>query len=267
MQALGAVRRTDETNLTRAKILEVSTALLARFTVSKFTMEDVARAAGIARQTIYKHFSGKDDLLIELFVQQMEQEQHPVLRRLDEPPSPEALVTLFMAEFASPATTPCTTRCWIRSWRPGWPSSSSGPRSSWPAGSRSGCPSSPGMKRPACSAGARPRAVVRWITYQQFWLLTHPTVLCHDDETLTDYVREFVVAVAGRAARSRMTTTTADVATFSQEARAWLTEHGACGRRPSRPGGVKGPIRRPLPQPVSRSGAGSPRRRPELAAA
>ena len=35
---------------------------------------------------------------------------------------------------------------------------------------------------------------MRWITYQQFWLLTHPTVLCHDDETLTDYVREFVVA-------------------------------------------------------------------------
>ena len=195
MPALGAIRRTDETPDTRAKILEVSTALLARFTVSKFTMEDVARAAGIARQTIYKHFNGKDDLLIELFVQQMEQNQHPVLRRLDEPPSPEALVTLFMTELnlarnytlynevLDPAVAPrmaelvfgsdklvaCRESFWL-------------PLLADYEAAR--------VLRP----GLDHRAVVRWITYQQFWLLTHPTVLCPDDQTLTDYVREFVVA-------------------------------------------------------------------------
>lgn len=195
MQALGAMRRTDETNATRAKILEVSTALLARFTVSKFTMEDVARAAGIARQTIYKHFGGKDDLLIELFVQQMEQEQHPVLRRIDEPPSPEALVTLFMTELnlartytlynevLDPTVAPRMAElvfgsdklvaCRESFWRP--------VLARYEAA---------GVLRP----GLDHRAVVRWITYQQFWLLTHPTVLCDDDETLVDYVREFVVA-------------------------------------------------------------------------
>ena len=195
MQALGAVRRTDETNLTRAKILEVSTALLARFTVSKFTMEDVARAAGIARQTIYKHFSGKDDLLIELFVQQMEQRQHPVLRRIDEAPSPEALVTLFMAELnlarnytlynevLDPAVAPRMAElvfgseklvaCRESFWLP--------VLAQYEAA---------GVLRPGLDHGS----VVRWITYQQFWLLTHPTVLCDDDETLVDYVREFVVA-------------------------------------------------------------------------
>ena len=195
MPALGAMRRIDEPPDMRAKILEASTALLARFTVSKFTMEDVARAAGIARQTIYKHFNGKDDLLIELFVQQMEQEQHPVLRRLDEPPSAEALVTLFMTElrlartytlynevldpvlaprmaelvFGSEKLVACRESFWL-----------------------------PVLARYVAAgvlrSGLDHRAVVRWITYQQFWLLTHPTVLCHDDETLTDYVREFVVA-------------------------------------------------------------------------
>ena len=195
MAALGAMRRTDESNVTRARILEVSTALLARFTVSKFTMEDVARAAGIARQTIYKHFNGKDDLLIELFVQQMDQKQHPVLRQLDEPPSPEGLLTLFMTELSlarsytlynevlDPALAPrmaelvfgseklvaCRESFWL------------------PVLARY---EAAGVLRP----GLDHRAVVRWITYQQFWLLTHPTVLCNDDETLTDYVREFVVA-------------------------------------------------------------------------
>src|SRR3954447_18740731 len=100
MPALGAMSRTDETNATRTRILEVSTALLARFTVSKLTMEDVARAAGIARQTIYKHFSGKDDLLAELFVQQMEHNQYPVLRKLNDRPSPKALLRLFMTELS-----------------------------------------------------------------------------------------------------------------------------------------------------------------------
>ena len=195
MPALDAMRRTDETNVTRARILEVSTGLLARFTVSKFTMEDVARAAGIARQTIYKHFNGKDDLLIELFVQQMEQKQHPVLRRIDDPPSPEALVTLFMTElglarsytlynevldpvlaprmaelvFGSDKLVACRESFWL------------------PVLARY---EAAGVLRPALHHPA----VVRWLTYQQFWLLTHPTVLCVDDETLVGYVRDFVVA-------------------------------------------------------------------------
>jgi AcrR family transcriptional regulator len=42
-------------------------------------MEDVARAAGIARQTIYKHFSGRDDLLIAMLVQDMRLRQTPKL--------------------------------------------------------------------------------------------------------------------------------------------------------------------------------------------
>jgi hypothetical protein len=47
-----------------------------------------------------------------------------------------------------------------------------------------------GVLRP----GLDHRAVVRWITYQEFWLLTHPTVLCDSDTQLTEYIREFVIA-------------------------------------------------------------------------
>jgi AcrR family transcriptional regulator len=195
MSALGAMSRTDETNVTRARILEVSTALLARFTVSKFTMEDVARAAGIARQTIYKHFNGKDDLLIELFVQQMEQNQHPVLRRLDEPPSSDALVTLFMTELGLARTYTLYSQVLDPVLAPRMAELVFG------AGKLVACRESfwlPVLSGYEAAGVLRPgldhRAVVRWLTYQQFWLLTHPTVLCPDDETLMGYVREFVIA-------------------------------------------------------------------------
>jgi AcrR family transcriptional regulator len=194
-----AVVPADDTNTTRARILEVAAALLARFTVSKLTMEDVARAAGIARQTIYKHFSGKDDLLAELFVLQMEHNQYPVLRGLRQPPSAEALLTLFMTELnlarsyslfnevLDPAVAPRMAELVFSSEK-----MTAARESFW-------VPlleeyERAGVLRP----GLDHRAVVRWITYQEFWLLTHPTVLCDDDDTLTEYIRQFVIAALVR---------------------------------------------------------------------
>lgn len=189
----------DETSQTRAKILEEAATLLARFTVSKLTMEDVARAAGIARQTIYKHFSGKDDLLTELFVQQMELNQYPALRKLNEPPSPEALLRLFMTELKlarsfslfeevlDPGVAPRMAELVFSS-----PKMTAARESFW-------VPlleeyESAGVLRP----GLDHRAAVRWITYQEFWLLTHPTVLCDNDKELREYIREFVIAALVR---------------------------------------------------------------------
>lgn len=189
----------DDTNQTRAKILEVAATLLARFTVSKLTMEDVARAAGIARQTIYKHFSGKDDLLAELFVQQMENNQYPVLRKLNQRPSPEALLRLFMTELnlarsyalfnevLDPAVGPRMAELVFGSAK-----MTEARESFW-------VPlledyEAAGVLRP----GLDHRAIVRWITYQEFWLLTHPTVLCDNDAQLTEYIREFVIAALVR---------------------------------------------------------------------
>ena len=190
---------TDETSKTRAKILEVAATLLARFTVSKLTMEDVARAAGIARQTIYKHFSGKDDLLAELFVQQMELNQYPALRKLNDPPSQQALLRLFMTELnlarsyalfdevLDPGVAPRMAELVFSS-----PKMTAARESFWvPLLEQY---EAAGVLR----AGLDHRAVVRWITYQEFWLLTHPTVLCDNDKQLTEYIREFVIAALVR---------------------------------------------------------------------
>ena len=189
----------DEPSQTRGKILEVAASLLARFTVSKLTMEDVARAAGIARQTIYKHFTGKDDLLAELFVQQMEVNQYPVLRKLNDPPSPKALLRLFMTELnlarsyalfnevLDPAVGPRMAELVFSS-----PKMAQARESFWV----------PLLEQYETAGVLRPglvhRAVARWITYQEFWLLTHPTVLCENDAELTDYIREFVIAALVR---------------------------------------------------------------------
>jgi AcrR family transcriptional regulator len=189
----------EDLNGTRARILEVAATLLARFTVSKLTMEDVARAAGIARQTIYKHFAGKDDLLTELFVLQMEHRQYPVLRELNERPSPEALLNLFMTELnlarsyalfdevLDPGVAPRMAELVFSSEK-----MTAARESFWV----------PLLEEYEAAGVLRPgldhRATVRWITYQEFWLLTHPTVLCDDDEALTEYIRQFVVAALVR---------------------------------------------------------------------
>jgi AcrR family transcriptional regulator len=189
----------DETSQTRARILEVAASLLARFTVSKLTMEDVARAAGIARQTIYKHFNGKDDLLAELFVQQMENNQYPVLRKLNDRPSPEALLRLFMTELnlarsyalfnevLDPAVGPRMAELVFGSAK-----MTEARESFWV----------PLLEQYEAAGVLRPgldhQAIVRWITYQEFWLLTHPTVLCDNDKQLTEYIRQFVIAALVR---------------------------------------------------------------------
>jgi AcrR family transcriptional regulator len=52
------------------RILEAAFACFERFGVAKTTMDDVARAASVSRQTVYRHFAGKDDLLDEVCCRQ-----------------------------------------------------------------------------------------------------------------------------------------------------------------------------------------------------
>ena len=44
-------------------IIQAAIRLFARYGIRKTTMEDIARAAGIAKGTIYLHFKNKDDVL------------------------------------------------------------------------------------------------------------------------------------------------------------------------------------------------------------
>jgi hypothetical protein len=39
---------------------------------------------------------------------------------------------------------------------------------------------------------------VRWLTYQEFWLVTHPTVLSADEAVQRRYVADFVISALVR---------------------------------------------------------------------
>ena len=60
---------------TRQRILEIATEQFARFGVRTFTMEDLARQAGISKKTIYQEFEDKKDLVNAVFVSILEEDQ------------------------------------------------------------------------------------------------------------------------------------------------------------------------------------------------
>lgn len=181
---------------TRDRILAVAPELLRRFTLSKFSMEDVARGAGIARQTIYKHFSSRDDLLTTMFVNEMLENHAPKMAELVSlPPSAENLLDIFMTELSlarayslfdevlDPSVAPKMAELVFRSER-----ITTAREQIW----------FPILERYRDHGVLRTEldfaATVRWITYQQYWLLTHPTVLCDDDQVLRTLVKDFLIA-------------------------------------------------------------------------
>ncbi len=53
-----------------AEILDAVATAVSRYGLARFTMEDVARHAGLARQTIYRHFPSKDALIDALIARE-----------------------------------------------------------------------------------------------------------------------------------------------------------------------------------------------------
>jgi AcrR family transcriptional regulator len=185
---------------TRDRIMGAAAELLPRFTIAKLTMEDIARAAGISRQTVYKHFKSKDDLVAELIAMELRANHAPLMRDLARlKPSVDQFGRLFleqlkvgrqfsliepvldpmiaprMAElvFGVPAVLEALEEIWL------------------PILGRY---SDAGVIR----AGLDHRRIVRWITYQQFWLITHPDVLAKNDAELTAYIDDFIIGgIAG----------------------------------------------------------------------
>ncbi|HEX2031985.1 MAG TPA: TetR family transcriptional regulator [Actinomycetota bacterium] len=51
---------------TRARILEAAFRAVSTFGLSRFTMDDVARSAAVSRQTVYRYFPSRDDLILAL---------------------------------------------------------------------------------------------------------------------------------------------------------------------------------------------------------
>jgi AcrR family transcriptional regulator len=179
----------------RERIIAAAAELLPRFTIAKLTMEDVARASGVARQTVYKHFRTKDELIAELIARELAAQHAPLMRELGRrEPTPENFVELYLTQLAvgrafplndpdlDPSIAPRTAELIFGSdtvlqtletiWFPildGYAAA--------------------GLLRP----GRDHKMIVRWLTYQQFWLVTHPKVLASDEKSLKTYVEQFIV--------------------------------------------------------------------------
>ena len=76
------VRSTPRNREKRIEFLETARILLQRKDPETIRMEDVAAAAGRTRKTLYAHFLGRDDLLIQLFIQALEQRWKRQLRAM-----------------------------------------------------------------------------------------------------------------------------------------------------------------------------------------
>jgi AcrR family transcriptional regulator len=57
--------------LRERQILEVATGLLRERGYVAVSMEDVAKASGVGKATLYKHFASKDDLVVAVILAQM----------------------------------------------------------------------------------------------------------------------------------------------------------------------------------------------------
>lgn len=57
---------------TRARILEAAFRSVSVYGLARFTMDDVARAAGVSRQTVYRYFESRDDLVLGLVAREEE---------------------------------------------------------------------------------------------------------------------------------------------------------------------------------------------------
>lgn len=57
---------------TRTRILDAAIAALARFGLSRLSLEDVAREAGVSRQTLYRYFGSRDALITATILREEE---------------------------------------------------------------------------------------------------------------------------------------------------------------------------------------------------
>lgn len=178
----------------RARILEAAAEVLTQLPLSKITMDDIARTAGIARQTIYKHFANRDALIVALLVDETERTHRPALEALHMTGrSPEHVTRMILEQIrlasdwvllsrtfdprlapriaelvlSSDALTECVNGIWLPildDYR------------------------SSGLLRDDIDL----EETVRWLTYQYVWFLSHPDALTDQPEKLSRYIHTYL---------------------------------------------------------------------------
>ena len=67
-----AATATQRTESTRARILDAAFEAVSTFGLSRLTMDDVAGPAGLSRQSVYRYFGSKDELIAALVIREEE---------------------------------------------------------------------------------------------------------------------------------------------------------------------------------------------------
>lgn len=180
----------------RERILDGASGALGHVPLSKLTMEDIARSAGIARQTIYKHFANREEIVVALFIDQIEQVHAPRLADLHaRGTSADHLTELFLEQLRMATE-------WVLLDRTFDPTIA--PRvAELVLSSEALAECNDALWRPILtdyrSAGVLRADVdldrsIRWLTYQSVWFLSHPEALTRDPDERRGYVRNFLVA-------------------------------------------------------------------------
>ena len=179
----------------RRRILVGAADALRQLPLSKVTMEDIARAAGVARQTIYKHFANRDEIVVALFVAEIEQTHHPRLAAMHaEERSPDRLTDMFIEQISMASQ-------WVLLDRTFDPKLA--PRVAELVLSSEALAACNAALWGPMLADYRDEGVVRadldidravrWMTYQAVWFLSHPGALTSDPAEQRAYVRAFLV--------------------------------------------------------------------------
>jgi AcrR family transcriptional regulator len=80
-----------DTTAARTRLLDAAEACIDQFGLAKTTLEDVARRAEVSRATVYRYFSNRDELMLEVLLRDLERSrEHELDEFFEEATDPDA---------------------------------------------------------------------------------------------------------------------------------------------------------------------------------
>ena len=180
----------------RSRILAAARARVQHVSLEELTLAGVARSAGVSRQTVYSHFADRNDLAASVFIEFAEAHIEPARRQaMGERLDAAVLEAVFWADveaarefFGESAGQTSEVRSRIEDFILESPRMREYQQRAWvPVLERF---ADAGLLR----AGVDPVDFAHWLTYQQTWLVTHPTAL-GDADAARHHIRVNVIEV------------------------------------------------------------------------